>query len=102
MLSHAREAVAFAANRERADLDIDRLLNLGLVRLLEVVGEAASQVPQADRARYPQIPWLGIIRLRHRIVHGYTTINFDILWQIIHTDLPPLIAQREAILAGQP
>ena len=42
MLDHAREAVALAQGKSRADLDTDRLLNLALVRLLEIVGEAAG------------------------------------------------------------
>lgn len=42
MLDHSREAVAFVAGKSRADLDADRLLSLGLVRLLEIIGEAAN------------------------------------------------------------
>ena len=45
MLDHAREAVSLSQGRSRADLDTDRLLNLSLVRLLEVIGEAANRVP---------------------------------------------------------
>ena len=56
MLDHAREAVALAAGRVRTDLDSDRLLELALVRLLEIVGEAASRVSSEDRAQYPLIP----------------------------------------------
>jgi len=48
MLDHAREAVELTRDRSRADLDEDRLLNLALVRLVEVIGEAASRVPLDD------------------------------------------------------
>jgi uncharacterized protein with HEPN domain len=57
MLDHAREAVALAQGKSRADLDSDRLLELALVRLLEIIGEAASRVPDEDCARYREIPW---------------------------------------------
>ena len=49
MLDHAREAVEMVRYRTRADLDTDRMLNLALVRLMEVVGEAAAQIPEEFR-----------------------------------------------------
>lgn len=66
MLDHAREAVDLAQDRARADLDEDRLLNLALVRLVEVTGEAASRVPPAFRSRYPHVPWRQIVGMRNR------------------------------------
>ena len=58
-------------------------MNLALVRLLEVVGEAASRVPVDERSQYPQIPWSQIVALRNRLIHGYDSVDFDILWQIL-------------------
>ncbi len=96
--SHAQEAVDFARACSRADLDSNRLLNLALVRLLEVVGEAASQVSTEGRLRYPELPWRHMIGLRNRLIHGYDEVNFDILWDLIQNDLPPLLVQLEQIL----
>jgi len=101
MLDHAREAVTLAQGKDRADLDDDRLLELALVRLLEIVGEAASRVPSDDRTRYPEIPWPQIVSLRNRLIHGYDAVDLDILWQIIERDLPPLIAALEIILGEE-
>lgn len=102
MLDHAQEAVALIHGKSRKDLDRDRLLNLALVRLLEIIGEAANRIPKEDQARHPQIPWPQIVSLRNRLIHGYDSVDFDILWQIITQDLPPLIATLEAIiLPGQ-
>jgi uncharacterized protein with HEPN domain len=98
MLDHSREAVAMAAGKTRSDLDADRKLNLALVRLLEVVGEAASRTPADERTPYPQIPWAQIVGLRNRLIHGYDSVDFDILWQIVTHDLPPLIASLEQIV----
>ena len=98
MLDNAREAVDMARGRSRADLDVDRQLNLSLVRLLEIVGEAAARVPPEDRDMYPSIPWRDVVDLRNRLIHGYDTVNFDILWTIVHDDLPPLIAALENII----
>jgi uncharacterized protein with HEPN domain len=101
MLDHAREAVAFARDKTRADLDSDRLLNLALTRLLEVIGEAAGRVPEDVRVRHPEIPWPQIVGLRNRLVHGYDSVDLDILWQIVISDLPPLIASIESIIAEE-
>ena len=98
MLDHSREAVEMTRGRTRADLDRDRLLNLALVRLVEVIGEAASHVPEEFRSRHPQVPWHQTMGMRNRLIHGYDTVNFDILWAIIQKDLPPLIEQLEVIV----
>jgi uncharacterized protein with HEPN domain len=98
MPDHAREAVVLAQGKNRADLDKDRLLELALVRLLEIVGEAASRVPSEVCASYPEIPWPQIVGLRNRLIHGYDAVDLDILWQIIDHDLPSLIAALETIL----
>jgi uncharacterized protein with HEPN domain len=99
MLDHAREAVAFARGRSRADLDSDRLLSLALTRLVQIVGEAAGRVPPEACARYPGIEWRQISDARNRLVHGYDAINLDTVWDIIVNDLPPLIAELESILS---
>jgi uncharacterized protein with HEPN domain len=95
MLDHAREAVAMVEGRSRADLDRDRQLNLALVRLLEIIGEAASRIPEETRSSYPQVPWAHIVSLRNRLIHGYDAVDFDVLWRILKDDLPPLITALE-------
>jgi uncharacterized protein with HEPN domain len=101
MLDHAREAVAMAQGKTREDLDTDRQLNLSLVRLLEIIGEAAGRVPQEERARHPSIPWPEIVSLRNRLIHGYDSVDFDILWQIVAQDLPQLIGALERIVSPE-
>lgn len=101
MLNHASEAVLLAQGKSRADLDTDRLLNLALVRLLEIVGDAAGPVPKELYANHPEIPWPQIISLRNRLIHGYDSVDFNILWQIIANDLPSLIPALETIIASE-
>ena len=57
MLDAARKASTFVNGRTRATLDTDEQLALALVRLLEVIGEAAKGVSETIRTQYPQIPW---------------------------------------------
>ena len=99
MLAHAREARALIQGKTRQDVEGDRVLSLALVRLLEVTGEAATRVSPEVRVMHPAVPWSGIIRLRNRLIHGYDTLNFDILWNILTGDVPALIAALERILS---
>ncbi len=98
ILDAAREAVGFADGRSRADLDTDRQLNLSLVRLLEVIGEAARGISREFREAHPEVAWKKMIGIRDRLIHGYFDINLDVVWQTVTEDLPPLIAQIEKIL----
>jgi uncharacterized protein with HEPN domain len=70
MLDHSIEAVEMTRGHTRQDLDTDRKLNLALVRLIEIIGEAAAHVTEAKRDRCLGIPWEDIIGMRNRIVHG--------------------------------
>jgi len=98
MLDHAREAVAMLQACSRPDLDSNRMLSLALIQLAQIIGEAANRVLKPRRRRYLEILWAQIIGLRNRLVHGYDTINFDLLWQILTVDLPELITKLEKIV----
>jgi uncharacterized protein with HEPN domain len=102
MRSHTREALAILEGRKRPELDSDRLLCLAVVRLLEVVGEAATRVPPEVRERHPQVAWPQIIALRHRLIHAYDRVDLDIVWEIASHDLPALLRQLDVILEAEP
>lgn len=99
MRDYALEAVNMVRGTVRTDLDTDRKLNLSLVRLLEILGEAANRVPAEDQDRYPRIPWAQLISLRNRLIHGYDQVDFDILWQILTRDLPSLVDELDRIVS---
>ncbi len=67
------------------------MLNLAVSRLLEIIGEAANRMPDDFRSEYSQLPWLQMIGLRNRLIHGYDQVDFDILWIIVRKDIPELI-----------
>jgi uncharacterized protein with HEPN domain len=98
ILAYAQEAVTLSNGKTRSDLDQERLLNLALTRLLEMLGEAANRVPEEVRAQFPDLPWLQMIAARNRLIHGYDSVDFDILWAIIQNDLPVLITRLKEIL----
>jgi len=98
MRDHAREAVAYCAGKTREDMERDRILQLALVRLIEVVGEAAGRVSDSGRKKHDSLPWRGMIGMRNRLIHGYDAINTEVLWNTIQTDLPELIRKIDRLL----
>lgn len=101
MLDAAREAVEAAAGLTVADLEADRLRELALERLLEILGEAAAQTPAEERVLYPEIPWNRIVAMRNEIIHGYASVDPEIVLRTIRENLPPLIRQLETALRAE-
>ena len=89
----ATEALSFVNNRTREDLDCDRMLSLALVRLIEIIGEAANNISESCQTKYAKIPWRQIIGMRNRIIHAYFDIDLDIVWQVITHDLDYLLIE---------
>jgi uncharacterized protein with HEPN domain len=98
MLDYSREALALIEGKDRKELDQDRTLNLALVRLLEIVGEAANRVSSETQNAHAEIPWFQIVGLRNRLIHGYDSVDFDILWQVLAEELPALVGALEKII----
>ena len=90
MIDAAEEIIYYSKDKKREDLDKERLLNLSLVHLLEIFGEAASRVSVDFQKKYPDIPWREIIDMRNRLIHGYFDIDLDIVWKTIKDEIPPI------------
>jgi len=98
ILDAAREAVAFLQGKSSEDLYADRMLNLSIVRLLEIIGEAARGISSACRTAHPEIAWQEMAGMRDRLAHGYFDIDLDVVWQTVTQDLPTLVGQLDKIL----
>lgn len=94
----AKEALFFVKERTRQDLNSDRLLSLALVRLIEIIGEAANGVSEPCRTQYNTIPWRQMIGMRNRLVHAYFEVDLDIVWQVITHDLDSLLLKVETAI----
>jgi len=97
MIDHARESLDLLGGTTREAFRDHRVLQLALTRLVEIVGEAANRVSEATQRAHPDIPWSNIIGMRNRLVHGYDVIDYDLLWDTVTSDLPPLIAALQKI-----
>ncbi len=66
------------------------LVQDGIVRRLEIIGEAAKAIPPDTRERFPDIPWKQIAGLRDVLTHQYFAVNIDRVWNLVKNDLPVL------------
>ena len=61
-----------------------------VVRKLEIIGEAAKNVPEEIRQKYPQVPWRQMAGMRDRIIHAYFAVDYAVVWDTLKVDIPPL------------
>jgi uncharacterized protein with HEPN domain len=97
MLQAMRKIEIYVAGLDHTRFLRDEKTADAVVRNLEVIGEAARQLPDDFILRNPKVPWHQIAGLRNRIVHDYFGLDLEIIWQIIQHDLPPLIAQLQKL-----
>lgn len=97
MLEAARKIELFTAGLVQAAFLRDEKTVDAVVRNLEVLGEAARQLPDDFTSRHSDVPWHQIAGLRNRIIHDYFGLDLNIIWQIIRHDLPQLKAQLEKL-----
>ncbi|MDO8639209.1 MAG: DUF86 domain-containing protein [Candidatus Daviesbacteria bacterium] len=64
-----------------------------VIRNLEIIGEAANNIPEEYIEKYTDIPWQEMISMRNKVIHEYFGIDIEILWQTIREDLPKLKEQ---------
>ena len=95
MLNASEVCLGFASGRERADLGRDLMFQYALVKAVEIIGEAASQISDETRSQHPLIRWRAISAMRNKLVHVYYDINYDIVWDAVRVDVPVLIGLLE-------
>ena len=98
MLENAEEAISLIKGKTRDELKNERLLELALIRLVEVIGEAAAKISHDEYDNYSTIPWSQVVGMRNRLIHGYEEVDLNILWDTIELDLPVLVEELKKIL----
>jgi len=93
ILDAAAQIRSFVAQRSRESLRVDDIATLGLVKAVEIIGEAASVLDASVREAVPDVPWPKIIAMRHRLVHAYFDIDLEIVWATCTKAVPQLERQ---------
>ena len=97
MIGFAEKVLTYTDGLDQPEFVASGLNYDATVRNLELIGEAATHLPDSVRSAHPQIPWRMIIATRNRLIHGYLGIDNDTLWSIIHDDVPTLLAKLERL-----
>ncbi len=88
----------FIRDISKAEFDSSVLVQDGVIRRLEIIGEAVKNLPLEFREKYPDIPWKDIAGMRDKLIHAYFEVDLDLTWVIVKDDLPDLKKKIRKIL----
>ena len=97
MLAFAEKVQRYTDSLEYDAFVTDSLTYDATLRNLELIGEAATRIPDSVRAAHPEIPWRMIVATRNRLVHAYLGIDNDTIWSIIQDDIPEFVVLLETL-----
>ncbi len=97
MIGFAEKVLAYTEGLTQEDFIEHDLTYDATLRNLELIGEAATRIPEEVRVANPEIPWRMIIATRNRLAHAYLGIDDDTVWSIIHSHIPELLERLESL-----
>jgi uncharacterized protein with HEPN domain len=101
-LTHIIESINliedFSKNLTLKELENSKLKQYAIIRAIEVIGEAAKNLPSEFIIKYPEVKWKDMVGTRDRVIHQYFDIDKAIVWDIMRKDIPILKKQIESII----
>ena len=85
------KALEYTAGLDYEAFAADSKTNYAVVRCLEIIGEAAKNVPEQVRNVYPEIPWRQMAGMRKKIAHHYFGVQLKTVWRVVKEDIPGLV-----------
>src|SRR5512139_4069490 len=102
-LEHVRDAIArieqYVKNVNEAEFRRNLLIQDGVIRQLEIIGEAVKRLSPLFRTSRTGIPWQDIARMRDKLIHDYFGVDVEKVWLTVQQDIPPLKAEVLASLS---
>ena len=102
MLDAAREIHRFCRGIDSKGFSANRMLNLAVLKDLEIIGEAASRVSLEFREKFSGVPWQAIIDTRNRLIHGYFDVDLKVIWDTVERDVPELVKVLQQLFEKPP
>jgi len=97
MIAFAEKVLGYTSGLDQQTFVTNGLVYDATLRNLELIGEAATHVPDDVRAAHPEVPWRMIVATRNRLIHSYLGIDNDTLWSIVIADVPALLPRLRAL-----
>ncbi len=98
MIEFAEKILAYTEGMDKQAFILEGRTYDATLRNIELIGEAATHVPTHVREEHPQIEWRRIVATRNRVAHGYLGIDDDVVWDIVQTDVPDMLARLRRLL----
>lgn len=99
MIGFAEKVIVYTDGMDQEKFVASGLNYDATIRNLELIGEAATNIPDQVRESNPQIPWRMMVATRNKLIHGYLGIDNDTLWSIIQDDVPVLLKELNKLKA---
>jgi uncharacterized protein with HEPN domain len=97
MIAFGEKVLTYTTGLDQSAFVGNTLVYDATLRNLELIGEAATHVPDDVRQAHPEVPWRMVIATRNRLVHAYLGVDNDTLWSIVVTDVPALLPMLRAV-----
>ena len=95
------DAQGFVRGYGFEDFKTDKKTVYAVVRAIEVIGEAAKNIPDSIRSKYPDIPWKDMAGMRDKLIHAYFGVDLEVLWKTVQQDLPSLKTMISQMLTDE-
>ena len=102
MIGFCDHVLKYTSGLSLDDFVDNRLVYDATLRNLELIGEAATHIPDEIREKYSIIPWRMIVATRNQLIHAYLGIDNDTLWSIILEEVPELVIQLRELAVKEP
>jgi uncharacterized protein with HEPN domain len=98
MLLAARKVIEFTRGVDWRRFEESDLIQNAVMRQIQIIGEAASQVSPEYKGEHPEVPWRDIVAMRNRLVHEYFRILPDRVWDVVENHIPSLVRMLEPLV----
>lgn len=102
MLQSAELILTYTAQSSKDEFVANVQLQDSVIRRLLVIAEAARRVSDTTRQALPNVSWQEINGIRNRLVHEYDDVNLNIVWDVVQSEIPPLIEELKSQIPPEP
>ena len=98
MIEFSEKVLSYTDGFDQNAFVTDGVIYDATLRNIELIGEAATHVPEEVRQENTHIPWRMIVGIRNRVAHGYLGMDDDVIWSVIQDDIPDLLPKLRRLL----